>query len=166
METGELPLHLERTDLGELVRRFVQESQEELGPKGVVLTLKGAPAPHPLQADTEQLYRGAGQPHRQRHALRQGGAPELTLTVWRERAYERLRFADNGKGVPEEQLPHLFELFWRGDSARGSRNEGSGLGLYIVKHIIEAHGGTVSARNDGGAGLRELPSLRRRSERR
>lgn len=150
METGELPLHLERTDLGELVRRFVQESQEELGPKGVVLTLKGAPAPHPLQADTEQLYRVLG--NLTDNAMRYAKAEhlELTLTVWRERAYERLRFADNGKGVPEEQLPHLFELFWRGDSARGSRNEGSGLGLYIVKHIIEAHGGTVSARNDGG----------------
>ncbi|WP_295615804.1 HAMP domain-containing sensor histidine kinase [uncultured Intestinimonas sp.] len=150
METGELPLHLERTDLGELVRRFVQESQEELGPKGVVLTLKGAPAPHPLRADTEQLYRVLG--NLTDNAMRYAKAEhlELTLTVWRERAYERLRFADNGKGVPEEQLPHLFELFWRGDSARGSRNEGSGLGLYIVKHIIEAHGGTVSARNDGG----------------
>ncbi len=150
METGELPLHLERTDLGELVRRFVQESQEELGPKGVVLTLKGAPAPHPLQADTEQLYRVLG--NLTDNAMRYAKAEhlELTLTVWRERAYERLRFADNGKGVPEEQLPHLFELFWRGDSARGSRNEGSGLGLYIVKHIIEAHGGTVSAWNDGG----------------
>ena len=150
METGELPLHLERTDLGELVRRFVQESQEELGPKGVVLTLKGAPAPPPLQADTEQLYRVLG--NLTDNAMRYAKAEhlELTLTVWRERAYERLRFADNGKGVPEEQLPHLFELFWRGDSARGSRNEGSGLGLYIVKHIIEAHGGTVSARNDGG----------------
>ena len=150
METGELPLHLERTDLGELVRRFVQESQEELGPKGVVLTLKGAPAPHPLRADTEQLYRVLG--NLTDNAMRYAKAEhlELTLTVWRERAYERLRFADNGKGVPEEQLPHLFELFWRGDSARGSRNEGSGLGLYIVKHIIESHGGTVSARNDGG----------------
>ena len=46
---------------------------------------------------------------------------------------ERLRFADNGAGVPEEQLSHLFEQFWRGDQARGSRGgEGSGLGLYIV----------------------------------
>ena len=76
---------------------------------------------------------------------------ELTLTIWRERDTERLRFADNGAGVPEEQLSHLFEQFWRGDQARGSRGgEGSGLGLYIVKYIVEAHGGTVAARNDHG----------------
>ena len=75
----------------------------------------------------------------------------LTLTVWRQRDRECLRFADNGNGVPPEQLPHLFEQFWRGDQARSSRGgEGSGLGLYIVKHIVEAHGGTIEARNDRG----------------
>ena len=62
-----------------------------------------------------------------------------------------LRFADNGQGVPQEQLPHLFDQFWRGDQARRSQGgEGSGLGLYIVKYIVEAHGGTIRASNDQG----------------
>ena len=151
METGEIPLSLSRVDLGEFVRQFVQESQEELSAKGAMLSLRGAPAPHPVRLDPEQRRRVLT--NLTDNALRYAGAEplELTLTVWRERDAERLRFADNGRGVPEEQLPHLFEQFWRGDQARGSRNgEGSGLGLYIVKHIIEAHGGTVSARNDHG----------------
>ena len=60
-------------------------------------------------------------------------------------------FADNGQGVPEEQLPYLFDQFWRGDQARSSRGgEGSGLGLYIARHIVEAHGGTITAKNDRG----------------
>lgn len=64
---------------------------------------------------------------------------------------ENLLFADNGQGVPEEHLPHLFERFWRADQARSTKNgEGSGLGLYIVKYIVEAHGGIVTAKNDGG----------------
>ena len=75
----------------------------------------------------------------------------LTLTVWRQPERACIRFADNGHGVPEEQLPHLFEHVWRGDQARSSQGgEGSGLGLYIVKYIVEAHGGTVRARNDNG----------------
>ena len=70
-----------------------------------------------------------------------------------ERKGERtcIRFADNGQGVPETDLPRLFEQFWRADQARSSRNgEGTGLGLYIVKYIVEAHGGTIRVENAGG----------------
>ena len=90
---------------------------------------------------------------REKNALHCAGARPLvlTLTVKRVWDWENLRFADNGRGVPEDQLPHLFEQFWRGDQARGSRGgEGSGLGLYIVKCIVEAHGGTIQTENDGG----------------
>lgn len=68
---------------------------------------------------------------------------------------ECVRFADNGHGVAQECLPRLFERFWREDQARSSQNgEGSGLGLYIAKCIIEAHGGTIRVKNDGGWSLR------------
>ena len=151
METGALPIFLERADLGEFVRKFAVEAGRELAEKGGTVTVKGAPAPHPVRIDTEQMVRVLS--NLTNNAVQYAGAEPLTLTltVWRERDRERLRFADNGRGVPEDQLPHLFEQFWRGDQARTSRGgEGSGLGLYIVKYIIEAHGGTVTARNDHG----------------
>lgn len=151
METGALPIFLERADLGEFVRKFAVEAGRELAEKGGTVTVKGAPAPHPVRIDTEQMIRVLS--NLTNNAVQYAGAEPLalTLTVWRERDRERLRFADNGQGVPEDQLPHLFEQFWRGDQARTSRGgEGSGLGLYIVKYIIEAHGGTVTARNDHG----------------
>ena len=151
METGNLPLFPERADLGSFVRRFAEDVQGELEAKGGHILVQGAPTPHPVRIDTEQIYRVLT--NLTDNALRYAGTTplELTLTIWRERDTERLRFADNGAGVPEEQLSHLFEQFWRGDQARGSRGgEGSGLGLYIVKYIVEAHGGTVAARNDHG----------------
>ena len=151
METGNLPLFPERADLGSFVRRFAEDVQGELEAKGGHILVQGAPTPHPVRIDTEQIYRVLT--NLTDNALRYAGTTplELTLTIWRERDTERLRFADNGAGVPEEQLSHLFEQFWRGDQARGSRGgEGSGLGLYIVKYIVEAHGGTIAARNDHG----------------
>ena len=151
METGALPIFLERADLGEFVRKFAVEAGRELAEKGGTVEVRGAPAPHPVRIDTEQMIRVLS--NLTNNAVQYAGAEPLalTLTVWRERDRERLRFADNGRGVPEDQLPHLFEQFWRGDQARTSRGgEGSGLGLYIVKYIIEAHGGTVTARNDHG----------------
>jgi signal transduction histidine kinase len=57
---------------------------------------------------------------------------------------------DNGGGIPEEHLPSIFDRFYKADAARQAAG-GSGLGLSIVKAIVERHGGTITARNDGGA---------------
>ena len=151
LETGSLPLSPVRTDLGEFAREYARGAAGELAEKGGRFVLRGAPAPHPVRMDREQMKRVLD--NLTENALRYAGAEELvlTLTVWRGQDMEKLRFADNGRGVPEEQLPHLFEQFWRGDQSRGKTSgEGSGLGLYIVKYIVEAQGGAVAAWNDGG----------------
>ncbi|GHO44687.1 sensor histidine kinase [Ktedonospora formicarum] len=61
---------------------------------------------------------------------------------------------DSGKGIAPEALPKIFERFYRADGSRQSRVGGSGLGLSIVKAIVEAHGGRVWAENVSGAGAR------------
>lgn len=65
----------------------------------------------------------------------------------------RLSFADDGPGVPEEALPHLFEVFYRSDPARQNPHQGSGLGLAIVAKTIERMGGTIRAQNGSPKGL-------------
>jgi signal transduction histidine kinase len=59
--------------------------------------------------------------------------------------------ADTGAGIPPEDLPHVFELFYRGDPARTPRRGEAGLGLAICKRLVERHGGTIRAENRGGA---------------
>ena len=60
---------------------------------------------------------------------------------------------DNGAGIPAEDLPHIFERFYRVEKGRARETGGTGLGLSIVKHIVQLHGGRVWAENREGAGL-------------
>ena len=151
METGNLPLFPEPTDLGEFVSRFAAEAGAELEQTGGGIELSVSPGTHPALIDPEQMYRVLN--NLKANALRYAGAGALSISLAVEgrEGWICIRFADNGRGVSKASLPHLFEQFWREDQARSSKNgEGTGLGLYIVKHIVEAHNGTIQAENDGG----------------
>ncbi|MGH3113559.1 MAG: sensor histidine kinase, partial [Gaiellaceae bacterium] len=86
------------------------------------------------------------------NAIRYAGpGARLTLSVKHEDGGTALTASDDGVGVAEEDLPRLFERFYRGDRARASR--GTGLGLAIVKHVVTSAGGTVEATGARGRGL-------------
>ncbi|GCB53037.1 integral membrane sensor signal transduction histidine kinase [Streptomyces sp. NL15-2K] len=63
-----------------------------------------------------------------------------------------LEVADTGTGIAPEDLPHVFDRFWRAEKSRSRRTGGSGLGLPIVRHLIAAHGGTAEATSEPGIG--------------
>ena len=66
----------------------------------------------------------------------------------------RIRFEDDGKGVEQKHLSHLFERFYRVDKGRSRQKGGTGLGLAIVKHAVQFHGGTITVTNRPNGGLR------------
>jgi len=76
-----------------------------------------------------------------------GGRVEVALEAIDDRA--EIRVTDTGKGIASELLPHIFDRFRQGDSSTTKKNQGLGLGLSIVYHLVELHGGTVQADSPG-----------------
>ena len=77
---------------------------------------------------------------------------KITIAVYDEGDYVHILLADNGKGIGARELPRIFERFYRTDSSRNSRQGGSGIGLAIVKKIIEDHKGKIWAESVEGEG--------------
>lgn len=78
----------------------------------------------------------------------------IRVRTGRDGGYFLLEVEDDGCGIPEKDLPHIFERFYRVDKGRSRELGGTGLGLSIVKHVIQLHGGTIAAQNVSGSGLR------------
>jgi signal transduction histidine kinase len=145
LETGRTVVALSSTQAMPVVRETLGELAESAVRAGVTLRAEGDEdghlplRPRMLRVVVENLARNAI-----RYA---GDGATFTLTV----ADGELRAADDGAGVPEDEVPRLFERFYRADRARASR--GTGLGLAIVKHIVASADGTIDARSAPGAGL-------------
>ena len=76
-----------------------------------------------------------------------GGRVDITLSQVDHQA--QIQISDTGIGIPADLLPHIFERFYQGDSNTIKTNQGLGLGLAIVRYLIELHGGTVLAETPG-----------------
>jgi len=86
------------------------------------------------------------------HYTPSGGRIELTLVSDRDRGEAHLRVRDTGVGISPQDLPHIFEPFYRGTTSRRTRHDGYGLGLSICDHIVRAHGGKVNIESRQGPG--------------
>ena len=76
----------------------------------------------------------------------------IRIELFNDGDYALIRIEDNGKGINQEDLKHVFERFFRADSSRNSKQGGSGIGLAIVKKVIEEHGGMIWAESKEGIG--------------
>ncbi|PZR51677.1 two-component sensor histidine kinase [Xylanimonas oleitrophica] len=150
-ESGALPLALESADAGDLVAAAVDAARPSYESKGVALAGRVEDQLPPIAADRDRFGQVLG--NLLENALRHtpgGGTVEIIVS----RAHGGVRFAvvDTGEGIDAEHLPHVFERFYRVDTARDRGHGGSGVGLAIVRALVTAHGGTVSVRSDGPGG--------------
>ncbi|WP_233515446.1 sensor histidine kinase [Marinitenerispora sediminis] len=104
-----------------------------------------------LVADRERLLQVVG--NLLGNALRHTPGPgRVTVRASRDDGAALIEVADTGSGIAAEDLPHVFSRFWRAEKSRDRRTGGSGLGLTIVRNIVELHGGTVSVASTLGEG--------------
>jgi PAS domain S-box-containing protein len=162
-------IHLRKTviDLATVVAQAVETARPFLDEHHHHLTTAIEPSPPLVEGDLTRLVQVvANLLHNAAKYTPQGGL--ISVAVGREANNAIIQVCDNGIGIPSDLLPHVFELFTQGPRALARAEGGLGIGLTLVKAIVEMHGGTVHAYSDGqGKGARfelRLPLVVQRAE--
>jgi signal transduction histidine kinase len=150
IEAGALGLDLERVPLDELVSEAVASASVIAGAKGIELRgAVGEPSPV-VELSTPEMARVVR--NLLDNAIRHTPAGG---TIWIEARLDESGTAavvsvrDGCGGIPEEDIDHVFEMAYRGDTARTPGNAGAGLGLAVARGLVEAHQGRITVRNEG-----------------
>ena len=157
-EAGQLPLHPTRFLLADLMHDLTSSFSSQSTLLGIDLKTSIADPSQELTADYDRLNQVLS--NLISNALRhtpQGGAISL-ITESIENGIH-IEVKDTGEGIPTEDLPYIFDRFWRGDKSRTGRVN-SGLGLAIARQLIQAHGGMIEVESEIGKGTKfiiELP---------
>jgi two-component system OmpR family sensor kinase/two-component system sensor histidine kinase BaeS len=150
-ETDQLTLEMRPTDIGDLLRDAHVNFSPQASDRGVTLSLD---LPAHLPAVTGDWRRIAQVlSNLVTNALRhtpQGGCVALRATAGDGTV--RVSVADTGSGISSEDLPYIFERFWRGEKSRSRAGGGTGLGLAIAKQLVEIHSGTIGVDTEAGKG--------------
>ena len=154
LESSMNKLNLERFDVVALAKEIAEQAEMEADKKGIRISIKGADnLPSPFWVLADKHYIGQVIVNLVINSIRYGKEGGLTRVHFRDMLDKILvEVEDNGLGISKEDLPRVFERFYRTDKGRSREQGGTGLGLAIVKHIIEAHGERINVRSELGVG--------------
>ena len=147
---GMITLQRERLELGELVRRAVEDHRPLFVQRGVALDVHVTDERLWVDGDETRLTQVIG--NLLQNAAKftgRGGTTAMLLETDAARRLAIVRVRDTGIGLSAEMLPRIFEPFMQADSTRDRSRGGLGLGLALAKSLVELHGGTVEARSEG-----------------
>ena len=154
LESNMNRLEMEKFDIVALTKEIAEQAEMEADKKGLRISIKGADnLPSPFWVLADKHYIGQVIVNLVINSIRYGKEGGLTRVHFRDMLDKILvEVEDNGLGISKEDLPRVFERFYRTDKGRSREQGGTGLGLAIVKHIIEAHGERISVRSEPGVG--------------
>lgn len=146
--TGKLRLEIRPCDLASVIYAAIEVVRPAANAKQIDVTVAIDPGASPSVCDDVRIQQVVW--NLLSNAIKftpRGGCVQVALD--REEAQTRITISDNGQGIEPDLLPYVFDRFRQADSSMRRKLGGLGLGLSIVKHIVEHHGGTVEARSDG-----------------
>lgn len=160
-DSGEIKLEFAQTDLALIVKRVVERFQPQAISRRVRVILATDSVSHlPAEVDSQRIEQILNNllSNALRHTNQDGAQAtnnpgEILVHIAKQGDRARISIQDNGAGIPEDALTHVFERFYRVDKARSRTEGGTGLGLAIARHLAQAHGGDLVAANapSGGA---------------
>ncbi|MDO8725307.1 MAG: PAS domain S-box protein [Candidatus Methanoperedens sp.] len=152
MDEGTLELHIEKIPVTETLNEIISIIKEKASKKNVILEKTFDPKLMHIEADKQKLMQiliylidnGV------KFSKPEGGT--ITVTAQKEGDMAKFSISDTGIGIKEEEMVHLFQKFTQLDPGLNRRYGGTGIGLAIVKHIVEQHGGKIWAESKFGEG--------------
>jgi PAS domain S-box-containing protein len=146
--TGKLRLHVRQVELAPIVEAAVDAVRPAAGAKNIRLQMVLDPLAGPVSGDPVRLQQVVW--NLLSNAVKftpKGGRVQIRLA--RVDSHVEVAVSDTGQGIPPEFLPHVFDRFRQADQKTTRQHGGMGLGLSIVRHLVELHGGTVEAESPG-----------------
>ena len=152
LESGKLILDIQKFDIKELVKEVYESHELVAKQKGIELIFKeGAGQSFLVSADKQYIRQVLD--NLILNSIKYGKDEGVTkVSFYDMDKFILVEVSDNGIGIEEEHIKHVFDRFYRVDKSRSREEGGSGLGLSIVKHILEAHNQTINLRSTPGLG--------------
>jgi signal transduction histidine kinase len=150
-EAGKLKLVYQMEDIVKLIRQLAAPWQSQAVAKEISLSLD-LPDKLPLVNIDSQRISQVLHNLLENAMAHTGKGGSITVAATRQGDWVEVSVSDTGEGIPAEDLPNVFERFYRVDKSRARATGGSGLGLTIAKRLVEAHGGNIEAQSELGKG--------------
>ncbi|MMZ63642.1 Sensor protein kinase WalK [compost metagenome] len=166
LDLNQEPFLFKTVDIVDFLEDSIEELRYDMEGKGVVFGwFNHAAGPVMASVDLDKLQRTVVNiVDNALKYMETDGQRRFGITLDADSEWITMAFMDNGKGIPEEALPHIFERFYRAEPSRNSATGGSGLGLAIARQIIDGHGGLIWAESEKGAGTTIFIQLKRLTE--
>jgi signal transduction histidine kinase len=150
IEAGRIQADYEPADLGSITEDLASNFRSAMEKAGLAFQIDCEKFPEAVYIDREMWEKVVL--NLLSNALKFTFTGSVTVTLRARKGHAELTVQDTGTGIPESELPHIFERFWRVAGAKGRTMEGTGIGLALVQELIKLHGGSIAVRSEVSKG--------------